>query len=131
MDMPPLAEGSDARIGGKDMHAYMTAFASKFLEGRIQYGLDVRRIRRNQTGLGWQLDVVHHDTSVQETRVYERLVLCTGVRLHPPLAGVASALIAVSRVATLDVFPSCSAPLLLSRLDFVAWYSTASTSARR
>ena len=129
MEMLPLAEGSDARIGGEDMHAYMTAFASKFLEGRIQYGLDVRRIRRKQTGPGWELDVVHHDASVQETRFYERLVLCTGVRLHPPLAGVA--LIAVSRAATLVLFPSFSALLLLPQLDSVAWYFTASTSARR
>nr|VWO99039.1 14-alpha sterol demethylase Cyp51A (EC [Ganoderma boninense] len=78
MEMPPLVEGSDARIGGEDMHAYMTAFASKFLQGKIQYGLDVRRIQRNPAGAGWQLDVVHRDTSVQETRIYDRLVLCTG-----------------------------------------------------
>ena len=52
MEMPPLVERSDVRIGGEDMHAYMTAFASRFLEDKIQYGLNVRRIRRNPSGPG-------------------------------------------------------------------------------
>ncbi len=82
MNMPPLVQRSDARIGGEDMCAYTTAFASKFLEGKIQYDMDVRRIRRNQSGPGWQIDIVHRDTAVQETRLYDRLVLCTGVRLR-------------------------------------------------
>ena len=69
----------DSRLSGDDLCAYVKVFADKFLQGKIQFGVDVRGIRRGVSGKGWQLDVLRRDTSTKETREYTRVVLCTGV----------------------------------------------------
>ena len=81
MDMPPQVERSDVRIGGQDLNKFTTAFASKFLSDMIEYRIEVQRIRRSSTGSGWELELLNHSTSSPETRHYDRLGLCTGVRL--------------------------------------------------
>ncbi|KAH9899419.1 FAD/NAD-P-binding domain-containing protein [Cubamyces lactineus] len=77
LEMPPPAAGGD-RLTGDDMMQYMEAFASKFLEGRIQFNVDVRNIRRHPSGEGWLLDVQDLQSLTKETREYARLVVCTG-----------------------------------------------------
>ncbi|EJF61517.1 FAD/NAD(P)-binding domain-containing protein [Dichomitus squalens LYAD-421 SS1] len=78
MEMSPLVERSDVRLGGQDLNKYTTAFASTFLKGKIEYGIEVHRIRRGPAGSGWQLEVLNRSTALPETRLYDRLVLCTG-----------------------------------------------------
>ncbi|KAH9853083.1 FAD/NAD-P-binding domain-containing protein [Lenzites betulinus] len=73
---PPVAEGG--RLSGEDMANYFASFASKFLEGKIQFSVEVSNIRRGVDGKGWLLNVFNLDTHAAETRTYARLVLCTG-----------------------------------------------------
>ncbi|KAH9854923.1 FAD/NAD-P-binding domain-containing protein [Lenzites betulinus] len=82
LDMPPPAE-KGARLSGEDVMNYLETFASKFLQGRIHYNLDVSNIRRGSDGTGWKLDVLDLRTSATETRTYARLVVCTGGCSNP------------------------------------------------
>lgn len=84
---PPVAEGG--RLSGEDMANYFASFASKFLEGKIQFSVEVSNIRRGVDGKGWLLDVFNLDTHAAETRTYARLVLCTGVSRALAIARVA------------------------------------------
>ncbi|KAH9939295.1 FAD/NAD-P-binding domain-containing protein [Epithele typhae] len=74
----------DGRLTGDDLSAYTDAFASKFLEGKIEYGVEVRDIRRNPSGAGSLVDLTHRATSQKETllnketREYGRVVMCIG-----------------------------------------------------
>ncbi|KAI0329615.1 FAD/NAD-P-binding domain-containing protein [Cubamyces sp. BRFM 1775] len=77
LEMPaPAAAG--ARLTGDDMAEYLEAFASKFLQGRIEFGVEVSNIRRCSTRTGWQMDVYDRKSQQHETRAYVRLVVCTG-----------------------------------------------------
>ncbi|KAI0711021.1 FAD/NAD-P-binding domain-containing protein [Cerioporus squamosus] len=77
LDMPPPTT-EDGRLSGKDIHKYVQAFATKFLEGKIQFGIEVCNIRRHPAGTGWRVDVRDVRTGNRETREYARIVLCTG-----------------------------------------------------
>ncbi|KAI1795061.1 FAD/NAD(P)-binding domain-containing protein [Ganoderma leucocontextum] len=77
LDMPPPTSDRGL-LCGDDIHDYMKEFASKFLEGRIQTGIDVRNIHRDPSGKGWQVEVMDANTGKHETRAYRRVVLCTG-----------------------------------------------------
>ncbi|KAI0751192.1 FAD/NAD-P-binding domain-containing protein [Daedaleopsis nitida] len=73
---PPSIE--DGRLSGSDIHAYLETFASKFLGGRIEYGTEVRSIRRPNSGRGWLVTIQHVNERRDLTREYTRIVLCTG-----------------------------------------------------
>ncbi|KAI0329616.1 FAD/NAD(P)-binding domain-containing protein [Cubamyces sp. BRFM 1775] len=77
LEMPPPTAGGD-RLTGDDMMQYMEVFASKFLEGRIQFNVEVQNIRRHPSGQGWLLDVQDLVSFTTETREYARIVVCTG-----------------------------------------------------
>ncbi|KAI0677681.1 FAD/NAD(P)-binding domain-containing protein [Trametes maxima] len=78
MPSPPAGDPLQGRLTGRAMSQYFKDFASAFLRGKIQFGKDVKHIRRHLSGKGWQLDV--HDTKdgTIERRDYARVVLCTG-----------------------------------------------------
>ncbi|KAL7282731.1 LOW QUALITY PROTEIN: hypothetical protein ACG7TL_004205 [Trametes sanguinea] len=57
MAPPSLEECPDGRLPGQHLCEYFNAFASRFLKGRIQFGKEVQRIRRNAVGGGWKMDV--------------------------------------------------------------------------
>ena len=77
MPQPTSARG---RISGEDVNKYLETFASTFLAGKIQFGVEVRNIRRRSSGTGWHVEVYDRVTSRTESRIYRRAVLCTGVR---------------------------------------------------
>ena len=62
------------------MMQYMEAFASKFLEGRIQFNVQIQNVRRHPSGEGWLLDVQDLRSMAKETKEYARMVVCSGVR---------------------------------------------------
>ena len=78
--MPPIT-AEDGRLSGEDIHSYLQAFATKFLEGKIEYGMEVRDIRRHPSGNGWHVELQHLTKDQKETQEYARIVLCTGVRV--------------------------------------------------
>ncbi|KAI0686660.1 FAD/NAD-P-binding domain-containing protein [Cerioporus squamosus] len=80
LDMPsPATEAAtDTRLTGSDLSRYMKAFASKFLEGKIQFEKEVKNVRRASAGTGWVVTVLDRKTSALERREYARIVLCTG-----------------------------------------------------
>ncbi|OSC97983.1 FAD/NAD-P-binding domain-containing protein [Trametes coccinea BRFM310] len=82
LKMPPPVSGGD-RLSGYDMNKYFETFASQFLEGKIQFNLDVHNIRRPASGQGWLLDISDLKSGIQETREYARLVMCTGGSSNP------------------------------------------------
>ncbi|OSD04414.1 FAD/NAD-P-binding domain-containing protein [Trametes coccinea BRFM310] len=57
MAPPSLEECPDGRLPGQHLCEYFNAFASRFLKGRVQFGKEVQRIRRNAVGGGWKMDV--------------------------------------------------------------------------
>ncbi|KAF8875014.1 hypothetical protein CPB85DRAFT_1378674 [Mucidula mucida] len=67
------AEKTGGRLGGEDMRRYMTKFASRFLEGNIQYETEVLRIRR----VRWRVTVRKQD-GLESTLSFDKLVLCSG-----------------------------------------------------
>ncbi|KAI9057634.1 FAD/NAD-P-binding domain-containing protein [Trametes sanguinea] len=78
LEMPtPVAPG--LRLSGEDMAIYMKTFASKFLEGRIEFGIDVQDIRRDPKGSSWLLDAHDLRSGQRESRSYARIVVCTGL----------------------------------------------------
>ncbi|KAI8989847.1 FAD/NAD(P)-binding domain-containing protein [Trametes punicea] len=77
LEMPPPIAGGN-RLSGDDMNKYFETFASKFLQGKIQFNLQVQNIRRHPSGQGWSLEVTDLQSGVKETRQYARLVVCTG-----------------------------------------------------
>ena len=80
LEMPSTTNDTpDARLSGDKLCAYTKAFADKFLEGKIEFNVQVKDIRRGAMGQGWRIEVVHKETSKRETREYTRVVLCTGV----------------------------------------------------
>ncbi|KAI0658608.1 FAD/NAD-P-binding domain-containing protein [Cubamyces menziesii] len=93
----PAAGGVGARLTGDDMANYLEAFASKFLQGKIEFGVEVSNIRRSSTGGGWQMDIYDRASDEYKTRTYARLVVCTGgcsmprmpARLNPDTAAAA------------------------------------------
>ena len=78
--MPPIT-AEDGRLSGEDIHDYFQAFATKFLEGKIEYGMEVGDIRRRPSGNGWHVELQDLTKDQKETREYARIVLCTGVRV--------------------------------------------------
>ncbi|KAI5824862.1 FAD/NAD(P)-binding domain-containing protein [Schizophyllum commune Tattone D] len=72
------ADPRTPNLSGFDMCAYMTRFAEKFLQGKIVYNTEVRRIRRGQGGRGWELDVSSKITGEDRVVRCARLVLCSG-----------------------------------------------------
>ena len=80
LEMPPIT-AEDGRLSGEDIHDYLQAFATKFLEGKIEYGMEVRDIRRRPSGNGWHVELQDLTKDQKETREYARIVLCTGVRV--------------------------------------------------
>ncbi|KAJ3017760.1 hypothetical protein NUW54_g508 [Trametes sanguinea] len=83
LKMPtPWFTGGD-RLSGYDMNKYFETFASRFLEGKIQFNLHVHNIRRPTSGQGWLLDISDLKSGIQETREYARLVMCTGGSSNP------------------------------------------------
>ncbi|KAI0638622.1 FAD/NAD-P-binding domain-containing protein [Trametes polyzona] len=77
LEMPPT-KAPGGRITGDDMADYTEAFAAKFLQGKVQFEIEVRSVRRPQSGTGWMLDVCDLQTGAQEMRACARLVVCTG-----------------------------------------------------
>ena len=73
------ADPRTPNLSGFDMCAYMTRFAEKFLQGKIVYNTEVRRIRRGQGGRGWELEVSSKTTGEDRVVRCARLVLCSGV----------------------------------------------------
>ena len=99
LEMPsPATDAADTRLSGDKLCAYTKAFANKFLEGKIEFNVQVKEIRRASEVRGWCIDIMHKETSRSETREYTRVVLCTGVSLYvaristlltpPPVRGV-------------------------------------------
>ncbi|KAI9057639.1 FAD/NAD-P-binding domain-containing protein [Trametes sanguinea] len=78
MPHPSFEECPDGRLSGQHLCEYFSAFASRFLKGRIQFGKEVQWIRRNTVGRGWKVDVQDVGDGHVETREYARIVLCTG-----------------------------------------------------
>lgn len=76
----PAPSSADGRLSGNDMAQYMARFTTKYLQDRIEFGLDISNIRRGSNGEGWLLDARDVQTGKQETRPFTRLVVCTGVR---------------------------------------------------
>ncbi len=75
--VPP--EKADGRLSGAEIHRYVDTFVTRFLEGRIEYGIEVQNICRNPSGRNWTIEVQNVHTGDRETREYGRVVLCTGV----------------------------------------------------
>lgn len=78
----PQPTSPRGRISGVDINKYLETFASTFLAGKIQFGVEVRNVRRLASGTGWRLEAYDSDTGRTEQRDYRRVVLCTGVRGH-------------------------------------------------
>lgn len=81
LDRPPPAAGGAlrGRLSGPEVSQYFETFAETFLKDNIQFGKEVRRIRRHPSGEGWQFDVCDLVSGRVETRECARIVLCTGV----------------------------------------------------
>ncbi|KAM5542339.1 hypothetical protein V8D89_003798 [Ganoderma adspersum] len=80
MPQPTSARG---RISGDDINKYLDTFASTFLAGKIQFGIEVRNIRRRSSGTGWHVEVYDRGAGCTEDRAYRRVVLCTGGQSSP------------------------------------------------
>lgn len=78
----PVTDAADTRLSGDKLCAYTKAFANKFLEGKIEFNVQVKEIRRASEVRGWCIDIMHKETSRSETREYTKVVLCTGVSLY-------------------------------------------------
>ncbi|KAI0774713.1 FAD/NAD(P)-binding domain-containing protein [Trametes elegans] len=74
----PRRATSETRLTGDDMAQYMEEFAVRFLQGVIQFNVEVRNVRCHPSGKGWQLDARDVQSNATETREYARIVLCTG-----------------------------------------------------
>ncbi|KAL1940036.1 hypothetical protein VTO73DRAFT_9371 [Trametes versicolor] len=99
LDMPPPAAGGAlrGRLSGPEVSKYFETFAETFLEDNIQFGKEVRRVRRHPSGEGWQFDVRDLGSGHVETRECVRIVLCTGgcsVPKVPDILGPEAALAA-------------------------------------
>ncbi|KAI0758131.1 FAD/NAD(P)-binding domain-containing protein [Fomes fomentarius] len=81
--LPPVK--ADGRLSGAEIHRYVDTFVTRFLEGRIEYGIEVQNIRRNPSGRKWIIEVQNVDTGYREMREYGRVVLCTGVSTTVPI----------------------------------------------
>ncbi len=78
---PVNAEKTGGRLGGEDMCRYMTKFASRSLEGNIQYETEVLHIRRVDSESRWRVTVRKQD-GLESTLSFDKLVLCSGVSLQ-------------------------------------------------
>ncbi|KAI0371491.1 FAD/NAD(P)-binding domain-containing protein [Pilatotrama ljubarskyi] len=74
----PLSTATGGRLTGDDMARYIEAYAEKFLQGKIESGVEVEYIRRNSCGAGWILDVHDLRSSKRERKTFGRIVVCTG-----------------------------------------------------
>ncbi|KAI9057640.1 FAD/NAD-P-binding domain-containing protein [Trametes sanguinea] len=74
----PKTGALQGRLSGEELSEYFQSFAHKFLDGKILYGREVQRIRRDASGEGWEVDVLSIGDGTTETRNYARIVLCTG-----------------------------------------------------
>ena len=92
MSVPLNSQETGGRLCADNMRKYMETFADRFLRGRIRYNMDVLRISRHspvkdEAGKavkmpGWTIDVVDRKTGSQFTLDYDKVVLCSGVRLE-------------------------------------------------
>lgn len=102
LPMPPPSQASrtGGRLSGEDLVAYMESFAERFLKGRIRYQTEVLNIRRRPLAgvqLGqqsgdeqhagssdyvseWVVRVRDLQTGDIQELVYDRVVVCSGVR---------------------------------------------------
>ncbi|KAH9899418.1 FAD/NAD-P-binding domain-containing protein [Cubamyces lactineus] len=79
LKLPPPAKGPFLdRPSGQELSAYFQAFSREYLDGKIQFGKAVQRIRRHPSGKGWSVEVQDAKDGNFETREYSRIVLCTG-----------------------------------------------------
>lgn len=84
LPMPPPINASKTggRLSGQNVNQYMESFAYRFLNGRIRYKTDVRKIQKTLNGWLIEVTFVGPDGSVtMENILYQKLVLCTGVSL--------------------------------------------------
>ncbi|PIL37555.1 hypothetical protein GSI_01249 [Ganoderma sinense ZZ0214-1] len=80
MPKPTSARG---RTSGEDVNKYLEDFASTFLSGHIQFGIEVRSVRRRSPGTGWHVQIYDRNAGRTEHREYRRVVLCTGGQSSP------------------------------------------------
>lgn len=87
---PPPTENGDIRLSGQDLQAYMEKFVELFLPDRIRYNTEVLNIRPTARGgidppradnHVWTVMMEDVTTKVAEIREYDKLILCTGVRI--------------------------------------------------
>ena len=79
MRPPTIADG---RLSGADINQYIEEFAARFLQDKIEFGMEVRKIHRKAEGEGWLVETRHIDTGDDESRECARVVICTGVSIY-------------------------------------------------
>ncbi|KAH8092182.1 FAD/NAD-P-binding domain-containing protein [Cristinia sonorae] len=87
MPPPPHANETGGRLTGEDLRDYFQLFADRFLKGKIQYRIEVTRVRRDCTSASPRWYVTVRDVRGTETReiCFDKLVLCTGGCSEPKL----------------------------------------------
>jgi hypothetical protein len=83
MEAPPNAEKTGGRLTGEVMSNYLESFTKKFLSDRILYGTEVVNIRRpeKESKDGWVVTVKTLNTGTSSELYFNKIVLCTGVRV--------------------------------------------------
>jgi hypothetical protein len=84
--MPPPVDhvkNKASRITGFDLRDYMGKFGETFLQGRIQYGVEVVKISRGENGTGWKVLIRRNGAEENEELHFGKLVICTGVSFCP------------------------------------------------
>lgn len=83
MDLPPDSEQTGGRLTGYGMQRYMENFADRFLKGRIRFQTEVLQISRDGGTQLWRVVVRDIKGGSETTLTYDKIVLCTGVSVHP------------------------------------------------
>ena len=93
MPPPRNSDSTGGRLSGEDMQHYMESFEDHFLPGKIRYNTEVLKIKRvAQNGKNgkassttppsqWLISVQDKNSGTRSELKYDRVVLCTGVRL--------------------------------------------------
>lgn len=78
MPTPKDAGKTGGRLNGGAMRDYFETFAARFLDGCIRFEVEVLSVRRGTSGK-WEILLRDLKTDTEETVVFDKIVLCTGV----------------------------------------------------
>lgn len=92
LPMPPPRDwrSTGGRLSGEDMQYYMESFEEHFLNGKVRYNTEVLKIQRtfekpSKSSLTpkpqWSISVLDKKTGASSQLKYDKVVLCSGVRL--------------------------------------------------